>query len=268
MSKKRKLNKGQTIYYHDEINDDFGEIGLDRPKLPKNYKYIKSRFWRLWSNFLYFFIAWPILCLFCFFKGIKIKNKKNIKPLYETGGFIYANHTAFIDAFVNQVYVVGASRRSYILGYTDALTIPVVNVLTELLGYIPIPNDETDLKSYSKFLKGLEYHINKKHLIVIFPEAHLWPYYTKIRPFRSASFHYPAKFNKPIIPITTIYRKGLFKNTKPKMTLVLGEPVYPKEELNIKENKEYLRNECYRQMVDISSSYVQPEYYHYVKKED
>ena len=46
-----------------------------------------------------------------------------------------------------------------------------------------------------------------KKTILIYPEAHIWPYYTKIRPFPSTSFRYPIKFNVPSFSITTTYQK-------------------------------------------------------------
>ena len=52
----------------------------------------------------------------------------------------------------------------------------------QLLGAIPIPNNKNGMKN---FINAIETHINKKHSITIYPEAHIWPYYTKIRPFKA-----------------------------------------------------------------------------------
>ena len=260
-----KRKKGDIIYYSDELNDDFGEIGLKRPDVPENYQYIrKGKIYNFFSNILYYGVAYPVLSIVCLIFGVKIKNKGNLKKVLNSGGFIYQNHTSFVDMFQNQVKVVGIKRRTNIIGYSDTLTIPFVGSISRSLGYIPLPND---LKGQLKFMEALKHYIDKKQFIIIFPEAHIWPYYTKIRPFVSASFHYPAKFNAPVIPVTTVYRKGRFKNSKPRPTLIIGEPIYPKEELSIKENKEYLRNECYKEMVEASQSIKQYEYFKYVKKE-
>ena len=102
------------------------------------------------------------------------------------------------------------------------------------------------------------YLYNKKQDILIYPEAHIWPYYTKIRPLRAAAFHYPAKFNVP--------RKR--KNSKPRKALVIGKPIVPKKDLSVSENKVYLRNETQKAMDTIASSYNQVEYIKYIKKED
>ena len=35
--------KEKTIYYHDELNDDFKKTKLNRPPLKENYKYKKIK---------------------------------------------------------------------------------------------------------------------------------------------------------------------------------------------------------------------------------
>ena len=42
----------------------------------------------------------------------------------------------------------------------------------------------------------------------------------------------------------------------------------PKEDLNVHENREYLYNECIKQMKDISNSYKQYDYIKYIYKEN
>lgn len=260
-----KRKKGSTIYYSDLLNDDFGEIGLERMEVPSNYKYKRTNpINNFFSNILYYVIAMPILKLVCFFSGVKVKNRKSLKLLKKSGAFIYANHTNFLDMIQYQTIVTGYMKRVNIIGYSDTLSIPIVKHLARALGYIPIP---TDFKGQAKFMDALKFYIDKNQFIVIFPEAHIWQYYTEIRPFTSASFHYPAKFMAPIIPIVTVFRRGIFKNSKPKETLVIGDPIFPNSEFNLKENKEFLREECYKQMVSISSKYEQYKYFNYIYKE-
>ena len=76
---KRKRN--DTIYYSDDINVDFQTTkGAKRIKLDENYEFIRKKpLERFFSFILYYFIAHPILALFCVFKGTTFKNKKNLK---------------------------------------------------------------------------------------------------------------------------------------------------------------------------------------------
>jgi hypothetical protein len=56
--------------------------------------------------------------------------------------------------------------------------------------------------------------LSKKPGIMIFPEAHIWPYSTHIRPFGDESFVYPAELGAPVLAIATTYRpRKIFKKT-------------------------------------------------------
>ena len=46
-----------------------------------------------------------------------------------------------------------------------------------------------------------------KKCVVIYPEAHVWKYYTKIRPYPSTSFKFPVHCNVPAFCMTTTYYK-------------------------------------------------------------
>lgn len=46
-----------------------------------------------------------------------------------------------------------------------------------------------------EFNNAIEARLSKKHPIVICPEAHVWEYYTRIRPFADTSFRFPARLD-------------------------------------------------------------------------
>ncbi len=68
--------------------------------------------------------------------------------------------------------------------------------------------------------------------IGIFPEAHIWPFYTGVRPFVGTSFRYPVKLHAPVVAMAVTYRKrrGLFCWVKrpPGMTVTFSAPMYPR----------------------------------------
>ena len=43
MASKKDWEKTKTIYWSDELNDDFDERGLDIPPVPENYKYTRIK---------------------------------------------------------------------------------------------------------------------------------------------------------------------------------------------------------------------------------
>lgn len=257
MSKNKDWKKTKTIYWHDELNDDFDEVGLKRPEVPKNYRYLRRFHVSAWMT--YYLLAKPILGLYCFFHGIKVKGKENLKPLRHKGYFIYSNHVAISDVFKFASYAV-PKKRVNIIGYSDALSLKPIRLLIRGLGYLPIPNDIDNLKKLKEAIKTL---VDKNEVVLIYPEAHIWPYYTKIRNFKDVSFSYPAEFHKPIIPAVTVWRGK--KGKKTKQTIIFGKAIYPNREFTPLENKKYLHEQCLLQMKEISDKYPQVEYIKYIK---
>ena len=258
----RKWKKTKTIVYHDELNDDFNEFEkVDRPQVKENYQYVhKNVFIRIWDGFVYYIIGKPILGLYCLFHGIRYKNKKNLKKLKKQGAYIYSNHVAISDVFKFQSLIIHFKKVN-IIGYSDASGIPVAKFIVKSLGYLPIPYDQKNMIK----LKEACFHLTKKRkeYILIYPEAHIWPYYTKIRPFLSVSFHYPAESNTPIVPAVTIWRK-VWYSKKPRQTVIFGQPIFNDPDKTVSENKKYLRDRCYEEMVKIANSYHQVEYIKYI----
>lgn len=262
---KHEWKKTRIIYWSSELYDDFDEIGLSRPSLPKNYNYERNNhFANFWSGILYFGIVRPILAAFCFFSGIKVKGKKNIKSLRHKGYFIYSNHVSISDAFKIQALIY-PFKRTNAIGYTDSLTVPIIGKAMKGLGLIPLPLKD-DVENMKKFTNSFSYFLKKKERIIIFPEAHIWPYYTKIRTFRKGSFLFPAMNNAPIVPMCTVFRKPLI-GKKPKQTILIGKPIYPLSDLSVLENKEYLYEACLSTLKALSSSVKQYEYITYIYKE-
>ncbi len=260
MGNKKDWQKTKTIYWSDELNDDFNEVGLNRPPVPQTYRYLRKFHVSAW--FAYYFFAKPILGTYCFFHGIRVKNKKSLRRLKKTGYFLYSNHVALSDAFKFAAYAV-PFKRVNIIGYSDTLSIKGVKGFTRALGYLPIPDDLHNMKKMKNAITKL---VQKREIILIYPEAHIWPYYTKIRNFKAVSFTYPAELNKPVLPAVTVWRGK--PGRKPKQTIIFGKPIYPNPELNVVENKTYLHEQCLLQMKEIADKYPQVEYIKYIKKED
>lgn len=262
MKKLIKINNKKFCFYEDILNDDFMNNHLTRPIVSEKYPFIRQKIYALFSFILYYLIALPILTIVCKIRGVKVINRKELKKTRKVGAFIYSNHTNVFDFFTIQSYV-DRHKRVNIIGYSDSTSIPIGKHFIHQLGYIPIPNNIHAMKN---FMEAIKYYIDKKQDILIFPEAHVLPYYTKIRPFSATSFRYPAGLNAPVIPIVTTYYKSKFKK-KPNIKIIIGKTIYPKKELSERENKLYLRDECYKEMVNISNSYTQYEYIKYIQTE-
>ena len=264
MAGKKDWEKTLTIYWSDELNDDFDEVGLERPGIPEGYKYKRSAISSFFAGLFYHLIAKPILGIYCLFHGIKFVGKKNLKALHGKGAYLYANHVAITDVFKLQAQCFFFGRRINVLGYPDALTIPVAKHIVKGLGLLPVP-PKGDVKHLMELGEACDYYVTKKKQhVLIFPEAHIWPYYTHIRNFVNGSFIYPAKSNAPVVPIVTTWKKRKFRK-KPKQVVYIGTPIFPKEEYNVQENRDYLHSECLKAMKLMAENVEQYEYIKYIK---
>ena len=107
-----------------------------------------------------------------------------------------------------------------------------------------------NVSATKKFMDVIEDRIvRKKQSITIYPEAHIWPYYTGIRNFKVVSFSYPVKFNRPAFCVTNTYQK-IGKSSKIRMISYIDGPFYPDNNLNKKEAQNKLRDIIYEKMVE------------------
>ena len=111
--------------------------------------------------------------------------------------------------------------------------------------------------------------MNRRRAVALYPESHIWPWYTGIRPFGDSSFDYPVKDNVPCVAFTTTYRRRkIFKNGKPLITVTVSEPFYPGPSLPRQAARRDLRDRAYSFMCGVASAPGNYEYVKYVKKED
>lgn len=250
--------KQQTIYYKDELNDDFSEPVKVTKTIDENYKYVKKGLlYKLKKFFLFRLIATPFAFLYCKIKfKRKIVNKKLLKK--QKGYFLYGNHTQQgFDAFNPPMLTF--PKESYEIVNPANLCVKVIGRFVPILGGLPLPDN---LKAYRNFLDSIKFYSENK-AVVIYPEAHIWPYYTKIRPFLSKSFKYPVELNKPTFCFTNVYVKRKFSK-KPKIITYIDGPFYGNGK-TLKEKQEDLRNQVYFAMVK-RSELNNYEYIKYVKE--
>ena len=111
-------------------------------------------------------------------------------------------------------------------------------------GALPIPSD---LHLMTAFNAEIERAISKKSWVAIYPEAHIWPYYTGIRNFPAVSFRYPVRLGVPVFSYTVTFSKGkIFK--LPKITVYVDGPFLPDKSLPLKQAQQKLRDEVYAAM--------------------
>lgn len=261
--KRVNQNEKNVIYYNDELNDEFSKAKIIPRKIDGRFKYNKSAFWEFWSFLIQNVLSMPIKILYLKIKfNHKYIGTEKFKKYGKEGFFIYSNHTqAFSDTFTPSVAVY--PKRNFLIVNPANISLKGTGWLVELLGAIPIPEG---IEAYKNFLNRIENRIEKGYSISIYPEAHIWPYYTKIRPFKAVSFKYPVKLNAPVYCITNTYQGYGRHNNKIQLVSYVDGPFYPNEELQLKERQQDLRDRVYEKMVERSRN-NNVEHIKYVKIE-
>lgn len=256
------MEKRKVIYYQDELNDEFSTAKIEPRVIDENYKYKHGVLWDICSYIMQNIISMPIKVLYSKIKfRIKYIGKEKLKKCKKQGYFIYANHTqAFSDTFIPSI--ANYPKRNFLIVNPANVSIKYAKTAIEMLGAIPTPNTKTAMKN---FLQTIEEKINKKYSITIYPEAHIWPYYTKIRPFKDVSFKYPVTLNKPCFCITNTYQAYGKNKDKIKIVSYIDGPFFVKDSLNKKEQQKDLRDRIYKQMGQRSKN-SNIEYIKYIKK--
>lgn len=260
----KALDKRKVIYYRDEQNDEFSTAQITPRPIDGDYRYDRTFFlFPAVRFFLYRVVATPLAFLYTKLKfRHKIIGKSVLKPFRKTGYFLYGNHTQDIgDPLMPNM--MNFPKDVYFLVHANNVSMPLLGRINPYLGAIPLPDD---LAAYRNFIAFVEKQISKNACIVIYPEAHIWPYYTGIRDFSAASFAYPVKFGTPVFCFTNTYQKRRFSG-KPKIVTYIDGPFYPDPALSQKKQAKGLRDAVYERMCErAKNSTVQV--IQYIKKED
>lgn len=251
----------KRIFYYTNNTKEVINFNVKKIKIDEHYKYKnKNVFYNIFSFVTYYLLAKPIAWFyFKLIKRVKFKNKKVLNPYMESGFFVYANHThQFCDCFCPAL--ICFTKKPHIIVNADNVSIPFWGKLFKMWGALPLPENILATKN---FYKAIETTVNKNP-IIIYPEEHLWPYYTKIREFSNTSFRYPVKFNKPTFTFTTVYKKHKLK--KPKIEIYIDGPFFIDTNLTEKENQQTLKDKVFAQLNN-RASLSNIEYVKYIKKD-
>ena len=257
--------KRQTFYYSDELHDDFGATVQKIHPLPPNYRYVrKNIFFRLLAFVLYRLVARPLVWVYMkVWHHHKFVGKKVLRDLGKSGCFLYANHTMLAgDAFIPNLFSV--KKRNYILTGRETNSLTAILPLLNAFGNIPLRQTGTQRLRMMRCVKA---RVQEGATVTIYPEAHVWPYYTGVRPFGDESFRYPVICNAPVICLTTCYQKRRF-GKRPRAVTYVDGPFYPREGLSHAENMQYLRNAAYDAMRATAAAHSTYAFHDYRKAEE
>ena len=193
----------KKYYYHSFDEDIIKNTGQDY-KLPPDYKWINDKKLHTIAFRILYSIVKSIARIYChFFLHVRFIGQESINECRGRGCFVYANHTQPLGDVI--IPAIAASRhRIAVVVSPSNLGIPVIGRFLPGLGAVPVPDDWGRMQEFVDALKIL---IDRGYCVVIYPEAHVWPYYTDIRPFSTSSFHYPVEMKAPVFCMTMTYQK-------------------------------------------------------------
>lgn len=260
----------RVFYYESEEDDPIKTEGQERHEkitLPKDYEYIpKNPFVKLYARILFFFF-WAFGQWYerHYWKA-KFYGREKLKKARGKGYVLYANHTnPFHDVFGP---ALAANRKIYTVISAVNLKIPGIGPMLPMIGGIPLGTNDKEKKAMNE---AVDIRLKKqKKCLVIYPEAHVWPYATSIRKFPAGgkSFKYAVRNDLPVFTMTTTYHKRKnSKRTLPRMDIYVDGPFWPDPKLSDEENQDMLAKKAYESMKKYAKKNTY-EYFKYIKKSD
>jgi 1-acyl-sn-glycerol-3-phosphate acyltransferase len=253
------------VIYYAKVTDDFAGTNIQTQKVDSAFPFVrKSLIWKAASFLLYYIVALPLVTFYIrVVNRTKVVNKTSLRRM-KGGCFIYGNHTHWSDAFLP--HVIAAPKRTYVIAGPDAVSIKGIRNIVTMLGAIPVP---TQPRALHPFIVAIRQRSREKACITIYPEAHIWPYYTGIRPFSAASFTYPAEMGTPVIAMVTRYRerKSISGKTKaPARTIILSDPIQAAPGLSVREAQKDLHRRVSKFMIECANLPGNFEYVRYCQR--
>ena len=115
---------------------------------------------------------------------------------------------------------------------------------------LPLSSNTETMK---KFLKSVDVLLKRGENILIYPEQGMWWNYRKPRPMQNGAFRLAISSGVPVVPIfITMEDSDVLDNDGfyvQKYTMNILPAIYPKPELNKKQNIEYMKEQNYKAWV-------------------
>ncbi|WEV37059.1 1-acyl-sn-glycerol-3-phosphate acyltransferase [Lactobacillus sp. ESL0677] len=216
-------------YYYHNLTDDIITSHQQDYQLPDNYTiFPTTHIGKIWSVGIRP-LAHLISLIYLHIINAHIIGKDKLATIKNSGYFIYANHTQPFGDAVMPLNVIPA-KNYYVIAAQANWGIPILGKF--ILPYFGLPVGH-NVKQFGNLIKAIRHVITANKVIVIYPEAHVWPYYTKIRPFSATSMRFPVKLNVPSFVMTTTYHHPRF-GKYPHILVYLDGPFYPDNNLDFK----------------------------------
>lgn len=194
----------QRVQAYRDFSSDIVTNARQTVPLPADYQWQRTGGWtRLKSGAIYHSMKLVGRAYWRLFLHAKVIGREKLTPYRHQAYFLYGNHTQpFGDPFMPML-LAGPQRVSTLASAAN-LGVPVFGPLLQLGGGVILPETTAQTRRFLSYLRSL---VTAGRPVAVYPEAHVWPYYTGIRPFVAGAFHYPVAFQVPVFAFTTTYQK-------------------------------------------------------------
>ena len=210
---------------------------------------ISSRFWMKFANilarnFINSLLRKKIMIL------KEVKGLENYVEMKRKGAIITCNHFNAMDNFAvykaieKHVYhreLVKVCREGNYTNFPG-----FYGFLFKHCNTLPLSSVASTMKN---FMHAVKTYLAQGRQILIYPEQAMWWNYRKPRPLTSGAFKMAAENNVPVIPFfitmqdsDIVDSDGFFVQ---EYTVNILKPIFPKEELSVRQNAEFMKNENY-----------------------
>ena len=265
----KDIPKKERVFYYTSETDDPIKTDEQEKKvevgLPEGYEFIPKHWWTRAYSAVLFRIFWIFGQWYeRWYWQAKFHGRDKLKQAKGQGYLIYANHTnPFHDVFGP---AIAADRRIFTIISPVNLKIPGIGKILPYIGGLPLGKTHEEKKAFNE---AVDKRLKQKKVLVIYPEAHVWPYATTIRKFPAGgkSFKYAVRNNLPVYSMTTTYHKRTKrkKGDLPRMEIYLDGPFYSNTKGTDEERQNDLAKKVYDSMVKYSKNNTY-EYFKYIKK--
>lgn len=232
-----------------DVEDDPPTIPLRAEMVDYLNEKISSRFWMKFANilarnFINSLLRKKIMIL------KEVKGLENYVEMKRKGAIITCNHFNAMDNFAvykaieKHVYhreLVKVCREGNYTNFPG-----FYGFLFKHCNTLPLSSVASTMKN---FMHAVKTYLAQGRQILIYPEQAMWWNYRKPRPLTSGAFKMAAENNVPVIPFfitmqdsDIVDSDGFFVQ---EYTVNILKPIFPKEELSVRQNAEFMKNENY-----------------------
>jgi len=232
-----------------DVEDDPPTIPLRPEMVDYLNEKISSRFWMKFANilarnFINSLLRKKIMIL------KEVKGLENYVEMKRKGAIITCNHFNAMDNFAvykaieKHVYhreLVKVCREGNYTNFPG-----FYGFLFKHCNTLPLSSVASTMKN---FMHAVKTYLAQGRQILIYPEQAMWWNYRKPRPLTSGAFKMAAENNVPVIPFFITMQDSDIVDSDgflvQEYTVNILKPIFPKEELSVRQNAEFMKNENY-----------------------